>query len=246
MKTFKQYTKEKSEDEKLDGILDVPIHFKYVDEAPQKLSEAKKTKSFDSWFAKHDNKHLSKNNNHKEISKKLLAGQETLTKDQHNSLYDYTSYSRNINKALVRNGGQTTAKNHTKMAEGLDSAIASNPIKKKLHVYSAIRWDPRTKVGENGVFKSPAYISTTHRKDIAADFAEKKYNKKTGQDEHHYLHITLKPGDPAIHVGPNSRHHEEAETIIQRNTRLKLKKTVTHAGDSYDHVIHVHHMEVVK
>lgn len=231
-----------------DGILDEPIHFKNrKDKKKLHEAETKPWRSHEStsdWLSTNDNKHLSKEDDHDETSAKLHKGQKL--DDRHiDAIEHYTKDSRSLNKGLIKNQGKIENPKHKKHASSLDDAIKKNPLKHKLVVHSGVSFDPRKKVGTNGVLKSHAYISTTHSKEIAHDFAKSSYNKKTGAESKHIVRLDLKKGDPAMHVEHHSLTPGEHETIIKRGSRLKLHKTDTYVNP-WGEKTHVHHMSIVR
>jgi hypothetical protein len=263
IKSYAKYIKDKLNDEDEDGILDEPIHFKHLKHNDEDgilddpihfkhgkkpaLKEASKPKHADfyDWEDRNDNKHLSKQGDDDEISDKLHKGQKIM--DHHlGAIEHYTHDSRKLNKSLIKNQGKVNSTVHKKVQAGLDDAIKKNPLKHKLVVHSGTSFDPRQKVGKNGVMKSHAYISTTHSKSTASEFTKPKYNSKHNIDERHIIRVDLKKGDPAIHVEKHSENPGEHETIIKRGARLKLHKTVTHEDFASGDLYHVHHMSIVK
>jgi hypothetical protein len=264
IKSFSMFIKDKLTDEDKDGVLDEPIHFKglrledkdgVLDEPihfknrkdKKKLHEAE-TKSKTShgstsdWLSTNDNKHLSKEHDHHEISEKLHKGQKL---DDHHvdAIKKYTKDSQRLNKGLIKSQGKIENPKHKKHADSLDDAIKKNSLRHKLVVHSGVSFDPRKKVGTNGILKSHAYISTTHSKEIAHEFAKPSFSKKTGVETKHIIRLNLKKGDPAMHVEHHSSTSGEHETIIKRGSRLKLHKTATHV-DTWGGITHVHHMSM--
>lgn len=253
VKSFSQFLKDKNNEilEDKDGVLDEPIHFKHTKKAklnkdgvldePIHFKHTKKIKEsalFGDWVFKKENTHLDKKDNAGNISKQLHKGQN-FTPAHRSAITQYTTDSTRLNKSLIKNEGKPTTDKHKKLAGDLDDAIDKNRIKHPLVVHSGVSFDPRKKVGSNGVLKSHAFMSTTHNKFTAEEFANKSPRKAR-----HVIRVALKPGDPATHIDQHSFNPGEHETIIKRNTRLKLEKTETDKDD-YGSVTHIHHMSIV-
>ena len=162
-------------------------------------------------------------------------------------------YSHIINKSLIN---KTPIKNRfvptpTQMKlqstiDGLDDAVKKHSIQNNYDVYSGLSFDPRDHLNQDGIMNSPAYISTTHNKEKAYEFGHDAADASK-QKELHIMHLHLKSGDPAFHVGNLSRFPEEQETILGRNTNLRYMGTQSYRSGSVlnkDQVTHVHHFAV--
>lgn len=197
--------------------------------------------SFADWFDSNDNKHLSRTNSNEEISSSLSKGRKLEPKHV-DAIEQYTSnYNKPLNRNLIQNKPLSTK--HKKIANDLDDAIAKNPFRKKATVYSKLSFDPRAYVDKSGKMSSPAYISTTHSKMEASTFSSSVQNPSTKKKEWHFMHLDLKPGDPALHIADKSIQPGEQETILVRNTSLRLRKTESFK-DTDGIVKHIHHMTV--
>ena len=271
MKTFKQHTKDKKKKEEGSGIIPAPIHFKHIepidistgkipaaihfkhvhDKKKEKLDEAKKKglnqDHFQQWMADtSDNKHLSKlgdnNNRHTEISKKLDKTNKFSDNPEHaKAVFKYTTQSGPLNGALIKG---KNVKKHEAHAKSLDSAIDNNRIPHDVHVYSGTSFNPEKHMDENGRLHSPAYISATHSKRVAAGYAQSGGGSSYGR--RHIVHIHLKKGDPASHVSRISEYGGEHETIIKRGTTLQHHGHEDHYDSNNENWFRIHHMSIAK
>lgn len=244
MKTYDQYTKT---DKKGSGVVPEPIHFKHTRSAtpdgtipdPIHFKHTKKklkeeSESLLSWINRNDNRHLG--NTSSTVLKKLTAGHD-LSSEERNEIHGYTKSSRLLNRGLIE--GRKLNSQQQKSVQHIDAAIDRNPIKHELHTYSGLSFDPTQHMDDKGKLRSPAYISTSHDKDIAHGFISS--TSKT----YHIAHIHLKPGDPATHIAPYSDSPMEDETIIKRGTTLQHHGHTDHP-DADGNTIRVHHMTVAK
>ena len=152
---------------------------------------------------------------------------------------DWHSYK--INHALINN---KPIPRHLKATEaGLESAVRSNPIQHRVHVFSGVSFNPLDHVDNKGRMRSPAYISASHDKYTAT-----QYSQPTAQDRNasHIIQFHLKPGDPATHVEKESLKPGEYETVIGKGAILKHIKTETYRSGpgEHPHVYHVHHFSI--
>ena len=232
MKTFKQYTKEKRENGA--GEIPAPIHFKYGNHL--RLNE-----EVSDWLKKTDNEHLSTHNmpdiRNREISSKL-AGSKKKRPEHSEAITNYTgSESGELNARLIKK--KKLSKEHAEVAGGLDKAIDNNPLPVKASTYSGVSFDPRKHLDKNNRMYSPAYISTTHDKNVAHTYSQQ------GSGDRHIIKFHLKKGDPATHVEGYSEHQGEYETIIKRGQTLQHEKTESHQDSKTKTTLHVHHMSIV-
>jgi hypothetical protein len=212
-----------------DGVIPDPIHFKHT---KKKLKE--EAENVLSWINRNDNRHLG--NTSSTVRKKLTAGHD-LSSEERNEIYGYTKTSKALNRGLIE--GRKLNSQQQKSVQHIDAAIDRNPIAHELHTYSGLSFDPTQHMDDKGKLRSPAYISTSHDKDIAHGFISS--TSKT----YHIAHIHLKPGDPATHIAPYSNSPMEDETIIKRGTTLQHHGHTDHT-DSHGNTIRVHHMTVAK
>jgi len=158
---------------------------------------------------------------------------------------DYYSYQ--LNQALLKGTPikrsffpSSTQKALQSTVDGLDYTINKYPIGHKLNVYSGLSFDPRDHFDENGRMQSPAFISATHSKRIATDFATKRAG---GDSPINIMHFHLEPGDPATHISQYSGFPGEKETLIGRNTTLRHMGTQSYS-DPNGRTINIHHVAI--
>lgn len=243
------------------GTIPAAIHFKHIHKKKkEKLDEAKKTKvkenPFHRWIDDtSDNEHLStlgnNNNRHREISNKLDSTNK-FTANHEDAIKGYTNDSaggepgsQTINKPLI--SGKFSSKTHQKNVEShakqIDKAIDKNRIQHDVHVYSGTSFDPMKHMDEKGRLHSPAYISATHSRPVAAGYAQ---SGGEGYNMRHIMHIHVKKGDPATHVSRVSDFSGEHETLIKRGTTLQHHGHEDHGDSDAEHWYRIHHMSIVK
>ncbi|CAB4171119.1 ADP ribosyltransferase [uncultured Caudovirales phage] len=274
MKTFKQFAKQKKQEEgtgvipvpihfkfvepvevegpKVKGLIPAPIHFKHV-QSKKKLDEAAKPATgYKAWLKTDDNTKLGKS--HEAISNKLHKS-NAFTPEHDSSIRHYTGSkgasgkgwaSTNMNKNLIKNKGKIIAKTHQKHVKGLDSAIKNNPIQHDLNAYSGTSFDPRKHLDKKGQMHSPAYISASHSKTVAHSFSQNATEGKGSYEPRHIIHFDLKKGDPATHVSHLSDHTGEHETVIGRNTKLQYHGTESHYDPDREVRFNIHRMSIVR
>lgn len=251
MKSFKSFITENKEEKK--HTIPHAIHFKHIppEENDNRLEEdvldwfkskPKTTLPHISAFLNQNlNSHLGSNPN--EITQNLHSDQPKVDRSSHNALIEYSgSGSYDMNHHLVASNG-ILHKKHFQLADGIDQAIRKNKIRKELNTYSGVAFDPRTRLNKNKQMRSPAYISTTHDPEVAFRFA----TSKGKLPEKHIIHLHLKPGDPAVHMGEHSIYEDEHETVLGRGAVLQHHGTTeyhgkTKVGTYVKYVIH--HMTV--
>lgn len=215
------------------AIIPTPIHFKHIKEEIVGL-EKEKLKGIRAWEDKNDNKHLTKgakpvghdahtkqDSLSSHISSKLRNDQSDKpeTKEHIKTIEHYTDHSAHINGHLLfqHKKSQEPTK-HLKHIEHLDHLTKTHKLKDDLHVYSGVSFHPgELTKHSNGVLKSPSFISTSHSKRVAHSFAH-----DNGSGGRHLLHIHLKKGDSAYHTTQHAILKGEHETILPRNTKLKI------------------------
>ena len=224
-----------------------PIHFK----SPARKSSKKETASSIKENADEQlphsssipnlNRHLGESP--RIVSLKLFKNLERtapLNKDEVKHLHAYTANS-SVNHDLVdahHNGTSVPAK-HAEAIKHLDSATR-RPIGKEVHLYSGLGFNPGETRDTEGHVHLPAYTSTTHDAKTALRFARPL---NTGGDSH-VLHIHAQPSDKGVNVENITDNEEEHETVLPRNTRIKIhpKPTVyRHEGG----LLHVWHARIV-
>lgn len=234
------------------GIAPEPVHFRMHKSTSKRKSKRSKsslkeesslTKTED-WLRKNDNAHDTGT-----ITKQLLKDAEPLSKEHEETLRSYTcTTSADINKKLIddHNGKKTDSNGPLSYAQktikNLDQ-ITSHPIRRHLHVYSGLGFDPSQHMNSQGHLHMPAFTSVTHDKKVAHKFAQDSQDAGRTEDKH-ILHIHLRPYDRATHISGLSYDPEEHESIIPRNTTLKIHPKPTILSDG-THVWHaqVHHQD---
>lgn len=183
---------------------------------------------------------------------RIISTQKPFSKRQIKAIGHYTTDkgSREINHNLLaqkHNPKNVTPlpATHQTTIKNLDDAIKNNPVKIPHSVYSGISEDLGKQFMKKKRVHSPAYISASLDKKTARFFANKKLEKTEKIPEQHYLHIHLKPGDPATHISEHSWHTPERETIIGRGVTLKHIKTEKFKG-AEGSTVYVHHVRIAK
>jgi hypothetical protein len=223
MKTFKDFKKDKNR-----YVPEHPIHFKnsHVSAVTENYIQEKTERypHISEWLLQNDNPHLSNHEviskSSEEISSKLAANSPKFTDDHHKYINQYTQDSSGINKPLIKKyGTSTSVPHHVAHFSNKMDEITQNPIGNHLSVYSGIGFDPAKKLkSKDSTVFLPAYTSATHDKQVANFFT-----RNIGDTpDRHILHIRLKPNDWATHISQHSNHPTEHETIIARNTELKI------------------------
>jgi hypothetical protein len=231
--------------QKKTNTIPAPIHFKQIGEA--KTS----TNDYNQWLDHNENE-VDHDKLHAFFSKSPLNG----TDEEKETLGDYQYDSSDLNKHLIKTDNNPTKKQHVKAANNLDSIIDQNRIKFPYYTYSGTSFDPRKYLDKNGQMHSPAYISSSHRKHVANDFAESsvdlgkiKNPEKTGT---HMMRFQLNANDPAMYSSHDdvpayefmSFMSPEYETTIKRGQTLQYHGTKTYQHpDGYP--VHVHTMSIV-
>lgn len=164
-----------------------------------------------------------------------------ISPDHAQNIRNYSSSSRDLNSRLV--SGKDLGDYNIKKSMDMDKIIDGNRIKEPLTVYSGAGFDPREHINSDGVMHSPAYISATHSKSIASDFAG--IGMSHTDNDHHILSISLKQNDPAMHMFQHSNFPEEHETLIKKGVKMKLLKTQHIPKNTSHNGVNIHHLEIV-
>lgn len=234
-----------------------PIHFKHI---PSK--EDKKLDEFFNWFKSKKpketpyslnsslpslNEFKKQNLNSKlgstpsDISDKLHSDNSDIENTSVKTLRAYSGdKSYEMNKHLVESKG-IVHNDHMSLAGGIDRAIQQNKIKRDLHTYSGVAFDPRKHLDENGRMRSPAYISSSHDPNVAHAFAS---SKTSINHEKHIIHFHLKSGDPAVHLGKHSNFPDEYETVVGRGAVLQHHGTTEYQDKKNGQKYIIHHMTI--
>jgi hypothetical protein len=221
--SFKEYNKKH-----IDYVPDEPIHFKHIkssdkDYVPDEPIHFKHViKEEKNWEDVNDNEHLG--NSSDSISEHLQTHQKIKpSKEQSKYIKSYTHSSRHLNRMLIRKHNvNDDFEDNKENIKHLDSAT-NQPIGHELHVYSGIGFDPSKHISkEKPIIHLPAYTSVTHDKNIAHSFASRNPMTEHHKNTYHILHIHMKPRNKGIHVDHLSEHEDEHETILPRNTKLKV------------------------
>ena len=219
------------------------------------IKEAISEAAYDDWV---NNNNDNGGADHIDISDALLN--KHLNKHDNKTkkhIREYTDYSKTLNKKLINRHKFKTGnasdnslfdRNEFNQIKHLDK-VTKKPIGHEVHVYSGIGFDPHKHMNpEHNTIHLPAYTSTTHDKQIAHDFVASHY--KDDVTHHHILHIHMKPTDKAAHVSHLSKHPSEYETILPRNTTLKVHPTpdiLDHEDDNFGkRITHVWHATIHK
>lgn len=217
-----------------------PIHFKYIEALsrgviPEPIHFKEDVPRFDDYDAWKDTNENSKLGHTSNGIRKKLTYNHDLNDDEVSHINRYTVSSGPLNKNLIKK--TATKKSHVEAMKHLDSAISRNPLRHDLHVYSGMSFDPTDHTDEKGRMHSPAYISATHSKDTAHSFTTEHKGIR------HIARISLRQGDPALHISPYSDNPHEDETIIKRDVTLQH-----HGHQDYKDAdgvkYRVHHMSI--
>jgi hypothetical protein len=171
----------------------------------------------------------------------LLEDHKPVTAKYEMSVRRYTGNdSKELNTSLITKGEPELI--HQSMHNNLMKLHEESPaLKRTHHVYSSTgSFDPGKVVKEDGVFTTPAHISTTLHPGIAA---AKANAQDTGLNDQHILHFELPTGyKHGSYLAGHSQYRHEKEYLIKPKTKWKVKnKTTFHVGENGQkrHVWHV-------
>ena len=216
-----------------------------------KTEETSPVKTED-WLRKHHDNPFSV----RTLTKQLLDDANPVSKEHSDTLTNYSGGASGIiNKKLIDDyHGKKPDPDHPhskehiqkaiqKSVNNLDQITRHNRIRRQLRVYSGLGFDPSQHVNSQGHLHMPAFTSTTHDKDVAYSFAQMNHRDGLTQAKH-ILHIHLMPHDNATHISGHSLSPDEHETILPRNTTLKIHPEPTILSDG-THVWHstIHHQD---
>jgi hypothetical protein len=230
------------------------IHFKHPHRSFKEDNEHIKDTHLE-WLEHNDNSHIGYNNS--DVSKYLATAGSRINyikRDENvrNSIRTYTDDSITLNKKLVsRKPLNTDEEWHVKHLD----AVANEPAPEHHHLYSGLGRNRIQKIKEaakNGnEITLPAYTSLSTSKIIARQFA----GHHNYQDEHgniiprkdresHYISLHVKKGQKAGHIANDSEHPDEKESILPRNTRIKIHPTPSIHPDRHGGTHYVWHAEI--
>jgi len=238
------------------GIAPSVVHFRHmghkIDTPKSKrlkssLKEETSPVKTKDWLDKNENGGRSV---HK-ITNELLNDADPISKEHAETLRYYSGPdSAVINKKLIDDhygkkpdsSGSLPKEYIEKAIKHLDK-ITSHNIRRQLHVYSGLGFDPSQHVDSQGHLRMPAFTSVTHDKNVAHKFAQINHEEGRTQAKH-ILHIHLKSYDRATHISGHAFVPDEHESILPRNTTLKVHPIPTILSDG-THVwhAHVHHQD---
>ena len=229
-------------------VPDKPIHFKHVSKLKEETEDKDHIKT---WTDHNENKHLGHSS--EDISKTLVdhvKKNHDLNKKQIDRVNLYSNNSKSLSYELIKahkNKSDLTDYNKT-VTHHLDSAT-NKPIGHETHLYSGLGFNPAKMTNENGHVHLPAYMSLTHDKTIAHKFALKPHEDavtaKEKKETHdiHILHLHMKESDKGLHISHLSEFSKEHETILPRNTTIKVHHEPTvyyHEGRK----VHIWHAKI--
>jgi len=237
------------------GIAPSAVHFRHIGHEIDK-SKSKRLKSplkeetspvkTEDWLGKNENAGRSV---HK-ITNELLDDANPVSREHAETLRYYSGPdSARINKKLIDDhyGKKPDSSGSLPYIERaikhLDKITRHNNIRRQLHVYSGLGFDPSQHVDSQGHLRMPAFTSVTHDKNVAHKFAQINHEEGRTQAKH-ILHIHLQPYDQATHISGHAFTPDEHESILPRNTTLKVHPEPTILSDG-THVwhAHVHHQD---
>lgn len=224
-----------------DYVPDEPIHFRHVGKLKE---EARKHEDYEKWLNHNQNSHIDRYSSG--ISRKLADHVKSNHNLNHNEIHhikNYSSGSRELNHHLIyaHKNKENVDSYHHQTIHHLDTATKRH-IDHNMHLYSGLGFNPHNMKNKNGRVHLPAYTSLSHSKHTADGFAADSAWRHGG--DRHILHLQVKKKDKGLHVSHLSNYHDEHETILPRNTKIKIHKKPT----TYHHYgvkVHVWHAHIV-
>ena len=255
-----------------DYVPDAPIHFKHVDKPkldevkvnikeifnffkkkekepepepkiePKKLPVSHEAKDYHKWINHNQNAHIAKKS--KDISRKLADHvKDNLNHNEIHHIKKYSNSSHELNSHLIsaHKNKENPDLQHHQVIHHLDTATKRH-IGHNMHLYSGLGFNPAHMMNKNGHVHLPAYTSLSHDKSTASNFAAAAAYKHHEVDNIHMLHLQVKKKDKGLHVSHLSNHESEHETILPRNTKIKIHKkpTIYNKNNKKIHVWHAH------
>jgi hypothetical protein len=250
MKTLKQFKKiHHTNDE-----LIMHIHFRMGDEARKHLYHSLKERqsfelSHERWMNKNDNSHIGKTDS--EVAEHLVQHSKPRSEAARTSISNYTDESDVLNRKLLRKSKLT--KKQQNDVNNLDS-VTNEPAARHHFLYSGLGHRRgravRAAMANGRELTLPAYTSMTASKKIARNFAgvHSRYDENmselpNGQREFHYISLHVRRGQRVGHVSQHSEHPYEMESILPRNTRIRIKRHSFHV-DAHGNQHNVYHAEI--
>lgn len=222
-----------------DYVPDEPVHFKHVGKLKE---EVDKHRDYEKWINHNQNAHIGIGSH--DISKKLANHVKDNHNLNHNEIHhvkNYSSSSRDLNDHLIyaHKNKKNVDSYHHQTIHHLDTAT-KRYIGHNMHLYSGLGFNPAHMKNKNGRVHLPAYTSLSHDKYTADGFAYDKQFRHGGDS--HILHLHIKKKDKGLHVSHLSNYENEHETILPRNTKIKIHKkpSVYHQHGRKIHVWHAH------
>jgi hypothetical protein len=198
------------------------------------------------WFAKNDNLHLGKSS--EEISHKLYD--ESLDNNEH--LLDYQTEhqtGKDLTDSLISHAkyDEPIHPRNFKLAQHFDKMMDASGLKHDLHTYSGTSFNPGelARKSKDRVVTLPAYVSTSHDKKVAEDFARRGAPAADGDRSHgvgrqvrdsHVIHFHLRKGNKALNLSGVNKDEDdedysnEHENLLHRGQRFQISEK----PDSYD------------
>jgi len=167
----------------------------------------------------------------------------------------YTAESKDFNKALIRKNKKYFEEDswNQNQLDRLDATTDEHRANHDHVLYSGLTFDPRKKLKGKNKFISPAFISATHSKVIASTFTKPILNDDAPKDlgallkQHktfHIMRINVPTGARAMNISSISRHSDEHESLIGRNSKFEY----SHAEpkiDEFGNRFLIHHVNLL-
>lgn len=229
-------------------IIDEPITFKHVKKSVAESVEHDKADAAHEYNKKHHGKVGDLSDKLHDATAHTLDDKESehikryTGDDEHD---DSQTGSSRLNRKLIH-GQELTHSEKNMHNTIMKHAKASGH---EFHTFSGTTRDFEhlAKHTKDGIFHSPAHISTTHSLNGARHFADNKHVDGGEEGEKHLMHIHVKPHDKVLHVSGHSQYSHEHETIIPAGTKLKYHGSSMHdngLGDKYKaHHFTIHSQE---
>lgn len=230
---------------------------------------------FEDWKNKNDNSHLGDDhegvgNSLRHTESPLYSGGESNPRyeAQRNAITNYTRVSNELNSGLLGTNKDLshpdswktegspywgTPMSYQEALDGLDQTTDEHRAKQDHVVYSGLTFDPRKHLQGNNKFKSPAFISATHSKEVATNFTKPVLNddaKGFGASlfnknkTHHIMHINVPAGARAMNISSLSRHKDEHETLLGRDSKFEYSHSEHHVDEKGNNYL-IHHVNLV-